>query len=175
MIRPVTPADAPAIAAIYAPYVEGSAITFELDPPSPAQMVERIAGVTRTHPWLVAERDGRVIGYAYGSVYRTRAAYRWVAETGIYLANDARGGGIGAALYGALCEALAQAGYVAAVGVMTLPNAASAALHARLGFAHVGDQPAVGFKHGRWHAIGIWQKELRPRAEDPAEPGVQPR
>ena len=170
IIRSVLPEDAAAIAAIYAPYVTDTVITFELDAPDEAEMRARIAHVTATHPWLVAERDGRVVGYAYGSAYRTRAAYRWVAEVGIYVALDARGGGIGRPLYTALLEALERAGYVAAMGVMTVPNDASSAIHERLGFRHVGTQPGIGYKHGRWHDVAFWQRDLAPRQEDPPEP-----
>jgi L-amino acid N-acyltransferase YncA len=173
VIRPVRPDDADAIAAIYAPYVTDTAITFEYEAPDAAEMRDRIARFTPTHPWLVAERDGRVIGYAYGSPYRTRAAYRWVAEAGIYLDTGTRGGGIGTMLYEALCTALAEAGYVAVLGVMTLPNPASEALHARTGFRDVGTQPGIGFKFGTWHDVGFWQRDLAPRTADPADP--QPR
>lgn len=171
LIRPVTPDDAGALAAIYRPYVTDTVITFELDPPDAAEFARRIAAFTPTHPWLVAEADGRVLGYAYGSPYRTRAAYRWVAEAGIYLAEDARGTGLGTRLYGTLCDALAERGYVAVLGVMTLPNPASEALHRRLGFRDTGTQTGIGFKHGRWHDVGFWQKDLAPRTETPREPG----
>lgn len=172
-IRPVTLEDADAIAAIYAPYVTDTAITFELDPPDAAEMRARIERVTPTHPWLVADRDGIVLGYAYGATYRTRAAYRWVAETGIYVAPDARGGGIGTPLYRALLDELQRRGFVAALGVMTAGNPASSALHARLGFVDTGTQPGIGFKHGAWHDVVFWQKELAERLADPGEP--QPR
>lgn len=165
--------DAAAIAAIYAPYVIDSVITFELDPPDAAEFGRRIGHVTATHPWLVAERDGRVVGYAYGSTYRTRAAYRWVAETGIYVAQDARGGGIGGPLYAALLDELTRRGFVAAMGVMTAGNPASTALHERLGFRNVGTQPGIGFKHGAWHDVLFWQRDLAPRCDDPAEPQLR--
>jgi L-amino acid N-acyltransferase YncA len=169
-IRPVKPGDAAAIAAIYRPYVTDTVITFEYDPPDETEMTRRIATFTATHPWLVAERDGRVVGYAYGSPYRTRAAYRWVAEAGIYLAMDERGGGLGTLLYEALCEALAARGYVAVLGVMTLPNPASEALHRRCGFVDKGTQPGIGFKHGAWYDVGFWQRELAPRSDAPTPP-----
>ena len=169
-IRAVLPADAAAIAAIYRPYVTDTVITFELDPPDAAEMARRIAAYTPTYPWLVAERDGAVVGYAYGSPYRTRAAYAWVAEAGIYLARDACGGGLGTALYEALCAALADYGYVAVLGVMTLPNPASEALHRRCGFRDMGTQPGIGFKQGGWHDVGFWQRDLAPRGTAPNPP-----
>lgn len=169
-IRPVTAGDAAAIAAIYRPYVTDTVITFELAPPDAAEIARRIAAYTATHPWLVAERAGAVIGYAYGSPYRTRAAYAWVAEAGIYLAQDACGGGLGTTLYAALCDALAAWGYVTVVGVLTLPNAASEALHRRCGFRDVGTQAGIGFKHGRWHDVGFWQRDLAVRGDAPSVP-----
>ncbi len=170
IIRPVSPDDASAIAGIYRPYVTDTVITFELDPPNAAEFRRRIEHVTTTHPWLVAEREGVVVGYAYGSTYRTRAAYRWVAETGIYVAQDACGGGVGTSLYTALLDELTRLGFVAAMGVMTAGNPASTALHERLGFRHVGTQPGIGFKHGAWHDVVFWQRDLAPRLDDPAEP-----
>ena len=166
-IRPVRIEDAAAIAAIYAPYVTDTAITFELDPPDEAEMRRRIEQVTATHPWLVAERDGAVLGYAYATSYRARAAYRWVAETGIYVARDARGGGIGMPLYRALLDELERRGFVAAIGAMTAGNPASSALHERLGFIDTGTQTGIGYKHGAWHDVVFWQKDLAPRTTEP--------
>jgi phosphinothricin acetyltransferase len=169
-IRPVALADAAAIAAIYHPYVTDTVITFELDPPDAAEMRRRIETVTATHPWLVAEHEGAVVGYAFGSTYRSRAAYRWVAETGIYLSADAHGLGLGRTLYEALLDALSARGFVAAMGVMTAGNPASTALHERLDFFHAGTQPGIGFKHGAWHDVVFWQRDLAPRTDAPAEP-----
>ena len=169
-IRPVTVGDAEAIAAIYRPYVTDTVITFELDPPDAEEMRARIERITPTHPWLVAEVDGAVMGYAYGSSYRTRAAYRWVAETGIYVADAARGRRIGTPLYQALLDELEKRGFVAAMGVMTAGNPASTALHERLGFVDTGTQPGIGYKHGGWHDVVFWQKDLAPRATEPGEP-----
>lgn len=171
-IRPATPEDAEAIAAIYRPYVTDTVITFELDPPDAAEMRARIAQVMPSHPWLVAEADGVVLGYAYATPYRTRAAYRWVAETGIYMADAARGRGIGTPLYQALLDALTQRGFVAAMGVMTAGNPASTALHERLGFVDTGTQPGIGYKHGGWHDVVFWQKDLAPRVAAPGEPST---
>jgi phosphinothricin acetyltransferase len=166
-IRPARIEDAAAIAAIYAPYVTDTAITFELDPPDEAEMRARIEQVTATHPWLVAERDGAVLGYAYATTYRARAAYRWVAETGIYIARDARGGGIGMSLYRALLDELEGRGFVAAIGAMTAGNPASSALHERLGFIDTGTQAGIGYKHGAWHDVVFWQRDLAPRTAEP--------
>lgn len=172
-IRSVAPGDAAAIAAIYAPYVTDTAITFEETAPDAAEIATRIARITATHSWLVAEREGVVIGYAYGYPYRTRAAYRWVCEVAIYVARDACGGGVGTPLYAALMTALTAAGYVTAIGAIALPNAPSEALHARLGFRHTGVQAGIGFKQGGWHDVAFWQRDLAPRSDRPADP--QPR
>lgn len=173
-IRAATPDDAAAIAAIYRPYVETTAITFELDPPDAAAMRARMAGLAATHPWIVGERGGEVVGYAYGYPYRARAAYRWVAETAVYLRQDMLGKRLGTPLYEALIDALEHWGYVAAVGAIALPNRPSVKLHERVGFEHVGTHPRIGFKLGGWHDIGLWQLDLASRKAKPDEPG-QPR
>lgn len=172
LLRAVAPGDAAAIAAIYAPYVAETAITFELDPPDAAAIGERIATIGATHPWLVAERGGELVGYAYGYPYRARAAYRWVAETAVYLRRDMLGKRLGTPLYEALLDALEAWGYVAAVGAISLPNRPSVKLHERLGFEPVGVHPRIGFKHGQWHDIGLWQLDLAPRKAMQAEPGA---
>lgn len=170
-IRAVDPADAAAIATIYAPYVIDTVITFEEEAPDAAEIAARIERLTPTHPWLVAERDGMLLGYAYGYPYRARPAYRWVAELGIYVAQHACGTGIGTPLYEALLSALAGSGYVSAIGTLTLPNPASEALHARLGFRNTGVQTGIGFKHGRWLDVAFWQRDLGARPAVPREVG----
>ena len=172
MIRGATPADAAAIAAIYAPYVAETTITFEDEPPDAAEIAARMARLMPTHPWLVAIRDDAVVGYAYAYPYRARAAYRWVAETGIYVDRAACGTGVGTPLYEALLQALTDAGYVAAIGALALPNPASEALHARLGFRAAGVQTGIGFKHGRWIDVGFWQRDLAKRSAEPRGPAA---
>ncbi len=169
-IRPVQPGDAESIARIYAPYVEESAITFELDAPGAGTMRERILAVTARFSWLVAELDGILCGYAYADLYRTRAAYRWAVETTVYVDRDMPRRGIGRALYAPLIEASTAAGFVTALGVIALPNDASVALHEAMGFVHAGTQTGVGYKFDRWHDIGFWQRDLAPRRTDQAEP-----
>ncbi|PTQ10932.1 GNAT family N-acetyltransferase [Sphingomonas oleivorans] len=170
-IRAVTPDDAGAIAAIYAPYVEDTAITFELAPaPDAAEMRRRIASIAGRFPYLVAEQDGALLGYAYAGLYRTRPAYRWVVETTVYVAMDAQRRGIGRALYAELLDRLKALGHVAAVGVIALPNAASVALHEALGFTHAGTQRAIGHKLSQWYDVGFWQVELAERIADPPLP-----
>jgi L-amino acid N-acyltransferase YncA len=158
------PGDAAACAAIYAPYVLDTAITFELDPPSEAAMAARIQTARKTHAWLVAEDDGRVVGYAYGGEYKSRAAYRYSCEVSVYVARGNHGGGVGRALYTALLERLADRGFHMAVAGMTLPNDASAALHEKMGFEPVGTYRRIGWKHDSWHDVAWTQRPLHPRA-----------
>jgi phosphinothricin acetyltransferase len=180
VIRPARTDDAAAIAAVYAPYVTDGAVSFELDPPDAAEMARRMAAGGERHPWLVAEEDGRVLGYAYASAFRTRAAYDWAVETTVYIAGDARGRGVGRALYDELLARLTAAGFTQAVAIIALPNDASVRLHETLGFVAIGVNPAVGWKHGRWIDVGVWQRALaanpgRGRPGAPAASGSPPR
>jgi phosphinothricin acetyltransferase len=161
--------DAPAVLAIYGPVVRDTPISFELEPPSPAEMAERIRSTLELTPWLLAEAEGRVAGYAYADPFRARPAYQWTAETTVYVHPDFQRRGVGRALYRALLAALRAAGYRSAVGGITLPNPASVALHESLGFLPVGVFRAAGFKQGRWHDVGFWQLELAP-GDPPAAP-----
>lgn len=169
-IRAATVADAAACAAIYAPYVTDSAISFELEPPTEAQLADRIRAANRTHAWLVLEDAGRVAGYAYGQRYAERAAYLWTCETSIYLEVGRRRTGAGRALYEALFAALADRGYVLAIAGMTLPNEPSVGLHRALGFEPIGVYRKVGWKHGRWHDVARLQRTLATPAGPPVEP-----
>ncbi|WP_345606987.1 GNAT family N-acetyltransferase [Pseudonocardia adelaidensis] len=172
-VRAATEGDAAACAAIYAPYVTDTAITFELEPPTIEEMAERIAAAERAHAWLVLEDledDGRVVGYAYGGPYKARAAYRWSCEVSIYLEAGRRRTGGGRQLYEALFARLAERGYRTAVAGMTLPNEASAGLHRALGFEPVGTYRRIGWKHGRWHDVAWMQRTLAEAADPPAEP-----
>ena len=168
LIRLAGAGDAAAIAAIYRPYVEGSRISFEEEAPSADEMAERMA--SPLHPWLIAEEDGRLLGYASSSPYHRRPAYRWTVETSIYLAAGAHGRGIGMQLLSSLIELLTRQGYVTAIGAIALPNPASIALHRRLGFVEAGTYREVGFKLGQWTDVSLWQRDLAPRSASPAEP-----
>ena len=170
MIRPATEADAAGCAAVYAPYVVETAITFEIDPPGPAEMARRIAEASATHAWLVLEDAGAVVGYAYGGPFHKRAAYRWACETSIYLEMGRRRTGSGRALYDALLTRLAERGYRRALGGMTLPNAASAGLHEALGFTLAGVYRQVGWKHGTWHDVAWMEKTILVGDDPPTEP-----
>ncbi len=162
--------DAIACAAIYAPYVSGTAISFELVPPTAAEMRERIAAAVLTHAWLIAESDGIAIGYAYAHPFAARPAYRWSCETSIYLAADHRRAGVGSLLYAELLERMTARGYRTALAGLTLPNAASEGLHRSMGFDRVGVYRNVGWKDGAWHDVAWYQRPLGRPDEPPAEP-----
>ncbi len=159
------------MAAIYAPYVRDTAISFESEPPDAAAMAARIAATTALHPWLVAEADGTVLGYCYATRHRERAAYRWGTDVSVYLAADARGRGLGRLLYTALLDLLRRQGFRTAYAGIALPNPASVRLHEAMGFQPIGVYPRVGYKLGRWHDVGWWELPLHPTDDSPpAEP-----
>jgi phosphinothricin acetyltransferase len=130
LVRNADPArDASACAAIYAPYVRDTAISFEEEPPDAGELRQRIERISQTHPWLVAEQDGDLVGYAYGCPHRERAAYRWVADVSVYVDQRHQRRGIGRALYAALLGLLERQGLHVACAGVTLPNDASVAIH----------------------------------------------
>jgi L-amino acid N-acyltransferase YncA len=174
-VRDATAHDAPACAAIYAPYVRDTVITFETDVPTAEQMAERISTAQRTHAWLVLEDDGAVVGYAYGGPYKERAAYRWSCEVSVYLATGLRRVGGGRALYAVLLDRLAARGFRMAVAGMTLPNEASVGLHRAMGFEPVGTWRRIGWKHGGWHDVAWMQRPLGPASAPDAGPPAEPR
>lgn len=160
LLRTATVSDAAAIQAIYAPIVETTAISFEDVAPTVDEMARRIETFLTAYPYLVAERDGEILGYAYGSKHRDRSAYRLSVDVTAYVAASARGQGLGKRLYQALLPDLATRGYHAAFAAITQPNPASVALHESVGFTNVGIYREVGFKFGRWQDVGWWQKVL---------------
>jgi L-amino acid N-acyltransferase YncA len=160
--------DAGRIASIYRPYVEQSRISFEEVAPDAAEMAERMGNPV--HPWLIAEEDGRALGFTSTSPMRNRRAYRWSVETGIYLAPGAQGRGLGRKLLTAHLELLERQGFVTIVAGIALPNEASVALHEKLGFVLSGIERGVGFKLGQWVDVGRWQKDLAPRDAMPEGP-----
>ena len=169
-LRSASSDDAAAIAAIYAPYVTDSAVSFETEAPDAAAMRGRVEAGGDVYPWLVAEEAGELLGYAYASAFRPRPAYRYTVETSVYLAAGAQGRGIGRTLYGALIRTLEAQGFAQAIGAITLPNDASVRLHEALGFARAGVYRQVGYKMDRWHDVGLWQRALAPAANPPREP-----
>ena len=170
-IRVATEGDAAAVAAIYAPYVRDTAISFEVEPPSEDEMRRRIRETLQCWPWLVCERDAAVIGYAYASQHRSRAAYQWSADVSVYIHADAHRRGVGSALYTSLLEIVRLQGFYNAYGGITLPNAGSVGLHESFGFRPVGVYRAVGFKLGAWHDVGWWHLAVQPHGP-PQEPPV---
>jgi L-amino acid N-acyltransferase YncA len=175
LIRRARAEDGARCAAIYAPFVVETAVSFETEPPSAAQMAERIARCLRTHPWLVAEDGGELLGYAYATAHRQRPAYQWAAEVSAYVAPAAQRRGVGRALYGRLLADLAACGYRLALAGVTLPNPASVALHEAMGFEPVGVYRGVGYKLSAWHDVGWWQRALGDAtADEPTAPVPYP-
>jgi len=167
-IRDADPArDAGACAAIYAPHVEGSPVSFEERAPDAAEMAARIERYGVSHAWLVVERGGEVVGYAYATAFNERPAYRWSASVSVYVAETARGTGVGRALYEALFDRLRERGFRMACAGITLPNEASVGLHESLGFEQTGLNRQIGWKEGAWRDVGWFQLELAPPGEDP--------
>jgi L-amino acid N-acyltransferase YncA len=174
VIRLATAGDAEAIAAIYAPCVRETPITFESVPPSAAEMAERIAQTLPRWPWLVREQGGQIQGYAYAGAFAQRVCYRWSVTCTVYVHADHRRRGIGRGLYRALLSLLAVQGFRSAYAGITLPNDGSVSLHEALGFEQVGVYHDAGHKLGRWHDVAWFQRALQPGApraeEHPAEP-----
>ena len=168
-VRAATAADAESIAAIYAPLVAGTAISFEETPPGPGEISRRMRGDPRL-PWLIADDAGLVAGYAYASAHRQRPAYRWSADCSVYLDPRYRGRGLGRLLYGYLFREMRDLGYVSLFAGIALPNVASVGLHEAMGFRPVGVFSDVGYKLGSWRDVGWWQLRLRDGAPEPDEP-----
>lgn len=161
VVRAAVPDDAAGCVAIYRPYVENTAITFEVEVPTVAEMAARIGAARASHEWLVAEdAPGRVIGYAYAHAFNPRAAYQWSAETSIYIDNFHHRSGAGRRLYTGLLDRLAERGYRRAFAGITQPNESSNAFHRSFGFADAGLYRRVGWKHHSWHDVAWMQLDL---------------
>jgi phosphinothricin acetyltransferase len=161
VVRTASAADAGGCRAIYAPYVEGTVVSFEAEVPTEEEMAARIAAANERHAWLVAEQGGRVVGYAYGGPFKARAAYRWSCEVSVYVDRDHHRAGLGRTLYVALLERMRERGLRTACGGVTLPNDASVALHRSLGFEPVGTYRRIGWKLGGWHDVAWFQLSLQ--------------
>jgi phosphinothricin acetyltransferase len=170
VVRSAAPGDAEALLTIYRPFVVETAISFEVEPPTVAEFRERIERTLKGWAWLVAEREGRILGYAYATAHRPRGAYHWSVEPSVYLAPAAQRQGIGTKLYAALLPQLADKGYCNAYAGITLPNDGSVALHERMGFQLVGVFRSVGWKFGAWHDVSWWHLRLRPSPPTDAGP-----
>lgn len=174
MVRMARPDDAPSITAIYAPFVSDSATSFEMIPPTTEEMASRVAKTLARFPWLVAEDEGAVAGYAYASQHRERAAYQWSADVSAYVHKNWRRRGVGRRLYRALFAILRAQGYFNTYAGIALPNPASVALHETMGMTPVGVYHRVGYKAGAWHDVGWWQGRLQPLADNPQPPRALP-
>ncbi|MCA8941659.1 MAG: N-acetyltransferase [Planctomycetes bacterium] len=165
-IRLATPADAEDIVAIYGPVVRDTPISFEFEPPTVEQIQQRITESGERYPWIVDEVDGDLRGYAHASPHRHRAAYQWCAEVSVYVSSSYQRQGVARKLYRDLCGRLRDQGFVNVYAGIALPNPASVAMHAALGFESVGVYRRVGFKLGKWHDVGWWGLRLR-ETDDP--------
>lgn len=177
MLRHADPArDASACAAIYAPYVRNSAVSFEEEAPDERAMEERISSLTATYPWLIAEIDETVAGFSYAAPHRSRPAYRWAADVTVYVDSAFQRRGLGRMLYAALFALLSRQRLTSACAGITLPNDASVGLHESMGFVLVGVYRRIGFKDGAWRDVGWWQLELTGRGDsgDPPEEPLGP-
>jgi len=170
-IRLATTKDAPAILSIYAPFcLEESHVSFEVVPPSLQDMEQRIETVLSSMPWLVWVENDQVLGYAYASAHKPRAAYRWSVDVSAYIDPSKRKSGVGSSLYKSLFEILRQQGYFNAYAGITLPNPGSVGLHEKMGFTLVGTYQHVGYKGGAWHDVAWYELALKPIMIDPPEP-----
>jgi phosphinothricin acetyltransferase len=170
VIRLVHEADAGAIAAIYAPFCRDTPVSFETEAPSVEEIERRIRKTLKSYPWLVCADESAVLGYAYASQHRERAAYRWSVDVSVYTREGHRGSGIGRALYTSLLAVLRLQGFRTALAGATLPNPGSVALHEGMGFMPVGTYCNIGFKCGKWHDVKWWQLPLADGQVDPSEP-----
>ena len=173
-IRLATERDAGAVADIYAPNVTGTVVSFEAEPPDAEEMRRRVEATLERYPWLVCERQGRVLGYAYAGAHGSRAAYRWSVDVSVYVDGEAHRTGVGRALYASLFAALELQGFYNAYAGATLPNPASVGLHEAMGFRPVGVYRGAGYKMGAWHDVGWWHLPLRERVPGPDPPADLP-
>jgi L-amino acid N-acyltransferase YncA len=169
-VRLATEQDAPAVAAIYAPFCDENVVSFEYAAPTADEMGARIRTILAQWPWLVVDEGGSVVGYAYAARHSERAAYGWAVNTGIYVADGQRGRGVGHALYTALFALLRAQGYFKACAGITLPNPQSIRLHERFGFALVGVYPGIGYKKGAWHDVAWYEAAIQPERPEPPLP-----
>lgn len=160
VIRDAMQEDGEVLAAIYNPYITDGVVSFEYEALDGEEMARRIQGITSGYPWIVGEVDGVIQGYAYAARWKERVAYRYCAETTVYLRRGQEGRGFGTLLYEELLRRLSSHAIKIAIACIALPNAGSVALHEKLGFEKVGHFPEVGYKFDRWIDIGYWRKAL---------------
>jgi L-amino acid N-acyltransferase YncA len=170
-VRPASAQDAGACLAIYRPYVQNTAISWEIDVPTADEMAARIGGLRATHDWLVLERDDQIIGFAYGQPLKRLAAFQWSAETGIYVDVHHHRAGGGRELYTQLLRRLTERGYRQAFAGITQPNEASNGFHRSFGFQDAGFYRRVAWKHDSWHDVAWMQLDLLGSADQDGPPG----
>ena len=169
IVRAASPGDGAAVAAVYGPYVRDTAVSFEEAAPDGAAMGRRIADTVATHPWLVAERAGDVVGFAYAGRHSQRPGYRWTVDVTVYVAVGERRSGVGRRLYGALLGTLRAQGFRSAFAEIVLPHPGSVRLHEAMGFVPIGVHRDIGFKLGAWRDIGYFRLGLAEGAGPPGE------
>jgi len=162
--------DARAIAEIYRPFVERTAISFETEPPTRQEMEHRISDTMTSHPWLVCEVGEQVAGYAYATRHRARAAYQWSVDTSVYVDEKHWRKAVARGLYASLFPILAVQGFCNAFAGIALPNPSSVGLHESVGFTPIGVYERVGYKLGAWRDVGWWQRPLTALETPPAQP-----
>lgn len=170
LLRPVKMGDAREILAIYTPYILETTVTFEVEVPSPEDFAARVRAISARYPFLVCQDGERLAGYAYAAPHQKRAAYRWNVSLSIYMRPEYCGMGLGRGLYGVLVALVERMGYQNLYAEITLPNEASMALHAKLGFTELAVQRKCGCKFGRWLDVAILEKQVGPYRENPPSP-----
>jgi L-amino acid N-acyltransferase YncA len=169
-IRLAAESDAEQILEIYAPFCRDTPVSFETQPPTLEEIRHRIAKILKSHPWLVCEDSGLILGYAYASPHRERAAYVWSVDVSVYVREGRRRGGLGRALYTSLFQLLKLQGFYTALAGTTVPNPGSIGLHRAMGFELVGTYRNIGYKCGAWHDVAWWQLALQEADAEPEPP-----
>lgn len=169
-IRMATPEDAPALLEIYAPYIKDTAVSFDIRVPSKSDFIRRMQRIIGRFPYLVAENNGRVVGYAYAHPESERSAYQWNAELSIYMNRDFQSSALASRLYNALIEFLGLLGYRNLYAVITLPDEANISRHKHLGFTPLAVHKNAGYKLGKWHDVAWLEKSLGPYRANPEPP-----
>ncbi len=170
LIRPVQIQDTQAVLHIYTPYILTTAFTFETTIPTIEEFEERIKTYTQKYPWLVAEDDGMIIGYAYAGKHRDREAYQWCVESSVYVQENYHGKNVAYELYTQLFKLLKQAGFINVYAGVTQPNPKSISFHTKMGFEHFATYKNIGHKLGKWHDVAWLVKVINEHSDHPATP-----
>lgn len=170
-IRTASPSDAGELLAIYAPYVVNTPITFEYDIPTVQEFEDRMSAVLTQYPYLIAIQDGSILGYAYASAFKSRAAYSWCVETSIYVRMESQGRGLGHILYEELETILAKQHILNLNACIAYPNPASIAFHEKLGYQTIAHFSKCGYKLGHWYDM-IWMEKLLGEHKESPEPFI---